>query len=376
MQVTSIALATAITFSSFIGVTEAKSPQYTVKSGDTLYSISKKNHLSVSQLKQWNKMKSNIIKPGQHLYIVNPNAIFPTKKKVVKPEKANTVKSSNVYSVKKGDTLYSLAKKHHSTVQALKSLNKLKSNVIKIGQSIKLPTKSSEKPTITKPKTPQKTDNKVPNQVTEKHIATIHTVKSGEYLFTIAQKYHTLVDEIKALNGLTSDMIYVGQLLKVTAGSVKAPTKPAILISGKFPLASGTYSPFGDTWNASRTYGGERPHEGIDIMSPIGTPIYAATDGKIVRLGWLELGGYRIGIQTAEGINLYYAHLSKYAVGMTLNKKVKKGQVIGYVGNTGYGPEGTTGKFDSHLHIGFYDMHWKAFNGYDILRYWEYKSQN
>ncbi|WP_277423830.1 M23 family metallopeptidase [Staphylospora marina] len=134
-----------------------------------------------------------------------------------------------------------------------------------------------------------------------------------------------------------------------------------------------------DTWGASRTYGGKRQHEGTDIMAPKGTPVVSVSDGEVVRKGWNRLGGWRLMIRDEHHpqMHYYYAHLSKYADGVEEGEKVKRGQVIGYVGDTGYGPEGTTGKFPPHLHFGLYVSEgllpypWKPVNPYALLRVWE-----
>ncbi|WML50614.1 peptidoglycan DD-metalloendopeptidase family protein [Neobacillus sp. PS3-34] len=165
--------------------------------------------------------------------------------------------------------------------------------------------------------------------------ATVHTVQSGEYLSLIAKKYQTTVSEIKRLNSLSSDTVFLGQELKITEGSIPAP---AFLADGMFPMAKGTYTSFQDTWGNSRQFGGNRVHEGTDIMASKGTRLYAVTDGTVTNYGWNELGGWRVTIRTQEGYYLYYAHLNKYAAGIGFGSKVKKGQLVGYVGNTGYGP--------------------------------------
>lgn len=115
---------------------------------------------------------------------------------------------------------------------------------------------------------------------------------------------------------------------------------------------------FEDGYGAGRTYGGDRKHEGIDIMSTVNKPgclkIRSVSDGIIEKKGWLELGGYRLGIRSSTGIYYYYAHLDKYEDGIEEGKHVNAGEIIGYMGNTGYGPEGTKGQFDVHLHFGIY----------------------
>ena len=115
---------------------------------------------------------------------------------------------------------------------------------------------------------------------------------------------------------------------------------------------------FENGYGAPRTYGGERSHEGIDIMSSLDEPGYfliqSVSDGVIEQIGWLPLGGYRIGIRSESGFYYYYAHMDTYAEGMKVGKKVVSGEILGTMGNTGYGEEGTKGKFAVHLHFGIY----------------------
>ena len=135
---------------------------------------------------------------------------------------------------------------------------------------------------------------------------------------------------------------------------------------------------FGDTWMQSRTYGGDRGHEGCDIMADINErgnyPVISVCDGTIEQMGWLELGGYRIGIRSPHGAYFYYAHLSDYAEGFSIGDEVHAGELIAFMGDTGYSKtEGTTGNFDVHLHFGIYlnDENKQEFsvNSYSILQY-------
>ena len=130
-----------------------------------------------------------------------------------------------------------------------------------------------------------------------------------------------------------------------------------------FPVATSSDCPdytvtFENSWQYERTYGGERRHEGIDIMASVNQrgiyPIVSMTDGTIQNLGWLELGGYRIGILAPGGAYFYYAHLDSYAP-LTEGQQIHAGDLLGYMGDTGYSKtEGTTGRFPVHLHLGIY----------------------
>ena len=134
-----------------------------------------------------------------------------------------------------------------------------------------------------------------------------------------------------------------------------------------------------NSWMAERTYGGKRGHEGTDIMAVENKrglyPIVSMSDGVVTKKGWLEKGGYRIGVTSPSGVYFYYAHLDSYA-NLSVGDKVCAGDILGYMGDSGYGPEGTTGKFDVHLHLGIYiypNGEETSVNPYWILRYIENK---
>lgn len=123
-----------------------------------------------------------------------------------------------------------------------------------------------------------------------------------------------------------------------------------------FPAEEGvTYE---DSWMFERNYGGKRGHEGCDLMPPQNKsgiyPIFSMTDGIVEKIGWLDKGGYRLGIRGPKGGYFYYAHLSDYGGDFREGQAIRAGELIGYMGDTGYGPEGTRGKFDVHLHLGIY----------------------
>ena len=148
---------------------------YTVVSGDTLYSIARKYNTTVDAIKSLNNLTSNTLSIGQVLKI-------PT---------TGNEESTITYTVMSGDTLYSIARKYNTTVDAIKSLNNLTSNTLSVGQVLKIPTTGNEESTIT------------------------YTVMSGDTLYSIARKYNTTVDAIKSLNNLTSNTLSIGQVLKI-----------------------------------------------------------------------------------------------------------------------------------------------------------------
>lgn len=132
-----------------------------------------------------------------------------------------------------------------------------------------------------------------------------------------------------------------------------------------------------NSWQSERTYGGVRGHEGCDIMAGIQQrgyyPVVSVSDGIVEKIGWLPQGGYRIGIRSEHGVYFYYAHLAEYEEGMEEGISVSAGQLLGYMGDTGYSEvEGTTGNFPVHLHFGVYlddkDGNEVSFNPYYMLK--------
>lgn len=137
---------------------------------------------------------------------------------------------------------------------------------------------------------------------------------------------------------------------------------------------------FENDWQNTRTYGGNRGHEGCDIMGnqmERGTyPVISMTDGIIENAGWLEKGGWRLGIRSPSGVYFYYAHLYSYSKEWVRGDEVKAGELIGFMGDTGYSMvEGTTGNFDVHLHLGMYikteNYEEMSVNPYWFLKYME-----
>ena len=134
---------------------------------------------------------------------------------------------------------------------------------------------------------------------------------------------------------------------------------------------------FENGWMKERNYGGKRGHEGCDLMAkkdvPGYYPVVSMTDGIIQSKGWLPKGGYRIGILAPSGGYFYYAHLDSYA-DIKEGDRVNAGDVIGFMGDTGYGEEGTKGKFPVHLHVGIYvypNGQEMSVNPYWVMRYLE-----
>ena len=143
---------------------------YTVKKGDSLYKIAKDYGLSVEELKRINNLQTSLLNIGQ----------------VLKIPKSETVESSNYieYVVKAGDSLYKIANNYNIDVDDLKKYNNLDSNLLSIGQIIRIPLENN-----------------------------IYVVKAGDSLYSIAKNNNTTVEKLKSNNNLTSNLLSIGQIL-------------------------------------------------------------------------------------------------------------------------------------------------------------------
>lgn len=161
------------------------------------------------------------------------------------------------------------------------------------------------------------------------------------------------------------DTVLAGQLKQRAADTGSANRREQSVISGEtrfFPIAGSGLEELSfeyvDSWQAARSFGGDRHHEGCDIITSVNRrgvyPVVSMTDGTVEQLGWLKLGGWRIGIRSPGGMYYYYAHLESYAEDLQVGSEVLAGQFLGFVGDSGYGEEGTTGQFVVHLHLGIY----------------------
>ena len=130
-------------------------------------------------------------------------------------------------------------------------------------------------------------------------------------------------------------------------------------IKAFLPIAKNYAFSHYDDFGASRSYGFKRTHLGNDLMGNIGTPIIAVESGTIEHLGWNQYGGWRIGVRSFDGKRYYYyAHLRKnhpYAAGLVEGSTVTAGDVIGYLGMTGYSIKENVNNINvPHLHFGIH----------------------
>lgn len=150
------------------------------------------------------------------------------------------------------------------------------------------------------------------------------------------------------------------------------------LKGSSFPVPLHSIYTYKDTWGAARAFGGRRSHEGTDIFAGYGVPVLSTCYGVVEVKGWNKYGGWRIGIRDLHNNYHYYAHLGGFSKDLVKGQVVEPGNTIGFVGSTGYGPPGTSGKFPPHLHFGIYKdnglTEW-SYDPYPQLRMWERRAK-
>lgn len=184
-QILTLVTATGILFSGFQGTASASESTYTVKPGDTLWKISTSNQLSLSQIMKWNHLTSTNINIGQTLKLSQSNDL-----------------KSTTYTVKSGDTLWEIAYSNGVTLSELKSMNGLRNDYIRTGQQLVIKSNlNTFEPSSTATNT--------------------YTVKSGDTLWSIATQHQLSISQLKTYNQLSSDTIYVNQVLKLTSNGTE-----------------------------------------------------------------------------------------------------------------------------------------------------------
>ena len=166
---------------------------YTVQKGDSLYSIAKKYYTTVNDIIDINNLTNLTLKIGQKLRIPEKY----TEGELTMPIFAN-------YIVKKGDSLYSIARNFNTTIDQIKKDNSLVTNTLSIGQVLKIRTRNEDNVIIEE----CFGEAYVPTDTT-------YTVQKGDSLYSISKKFNTTVDNIKKKNNLTSNVLSIGQVLKI-----------------------------------------------------------------------------------------------------------------------------------------------------------------
>lgn len=207
----------------------AKPTTYTVKRGDTLSGIAFQHGISLSDLMKWNRLETTLIYPGDEFYVTNPKEKKENKDEPTKEETEEEAKpQSATYTVKAGDSLWKIANHYGVSVNELKTWNKLSSDLIHIGQKLIVKKETSQNKSEKETGSSKNGTVQAPKKETQP--ATVYTVKAGDTLSKIAKEYGVTVRALKEWNGLTSDLIRIGQKLQVKEAKNVRPETPPVKV--------------------------------------------------------------------------------------------------------------------------------------------------
>ncbi|RQD76542.1 MAG: LysM peptidoglycan-binding domain-containing protein [Halanaerobium sp. MSAO_Bac5] len=294
---------------------------YIVSRGDSLSNIANSRNLTVSEIKNFNKLTSERINYGQTLKI-------PVEAIGGNDQKQEA--ESSTYTVRRGDTLSQIANRNNLKVEDIIAKNNISSDFIREGQELRLPNSTNS----------QQSSNNRDNSSGSSENNLKHEVQPGESLSVIAQQYGTRTSDIRANNDLQGDRIYAGQELVIKGASRSGPIR---LKKGSiiWPVRGRVTSEFG--WRDHPVNNERSFHNGLDIAVPTGTDIKAAASGQVTHSGWMNGFGYTVVIDHGNNIETLYGHNSRLLV--SRGENVQQGQRIALSGNTGM----STGP---HLHFG------------------------
>lgn len=216
---------------------EAEASTYQVKPGDSLWKVANAHKVTVDQIVQWNNLSSTVIYPQQTLKVANTTTTTP--KPATKPATPAPSSSATTYTVKSGDSLSKIGAAHKVSVADLKKWNNLKSDLIFVGQKLAIQGSAAAPSQPAQPTQP--TQPSQPSQPTPS--TTTYTVVSGDSLSKIGNKFKVSVADLKKWNNLKSDLIFVGQKLKVNGtATAPAPTQPTQPTQPAPPSTETTYT--------------------------------------------------------------------------------------------------------------------------------------
>ncbi len=272
-----------------------------VKPGESLWKIADRYDLYIKDILRVNPKlsKRKYIRVGQRICI-------PYKKsRTVKKKKWKYSKKYVIYRVRPGDSLKKIAKKFGVSWREIKRVNNLKSDIIRVGQRLKIPRKSIAR----------RKGKRVYRRGEVVYVK--YRVRRGDSLRKIAKKFGVSWKEIKRVNGLKSNVIRVGQLLKVPvprrAFERRYLDKPKIKLA--FLPVDGKY---------------EKGSRGIDIYAPCGDKIRAVEDGRVIYSGDdLTIYGNMVIVEHPGFLSIYAYNMQNL---VERGDRVSKGEVIGKVG--------------------------------------------
>lgn len=238
----------------------ASGTKYTVKAGDSVWSVSNKYGITMAQLIQWNNIQNNFIYPGQQLTVSNSGSTNSASSNTGSSANTNNSSSANTgssssqgtYTVKAGESVWSVANKNGITMNQLIEWNNIKNNFIYPGQQLIVKggnlvnTNTGSTTSAAKPNTP----NTSATTSTSSSGNTMYTVKAGESVWSVANKHHITMDQLIEWNNIKNNFIYPGQQVIVKKGSSQTTNQQAPAGSKTYTVKSGE-----SVWGVADSHG-------------------------------------------------------------------------------------------------------------------------
>lgn len=238
----------------------ASGTKYTVKAGDSVWSVSNKYGITMAQLIQWNNIQNNFIYPGQQLTVSNSGSTNSASSNTGSSANTNNSSSANTgssssqgtYTVKAGESVWSVANKNGITMNQLIEWNNIKNNFIYPGQQLivkggnSVNTNTDSTTSAAKPNTP----NTSATTSTSSSGNTMYTVKAGESVWSVANKHHITMDQLIEWNNIKNNFIYPGQQVIVKKGSSQTTNQQAPAGSKTYTVKSGE-----SVWGVADSHG-------------------------------------------------------------------------------------------------------------------------
>ena len=226
-----------------------------------------------------------------------------------------------IHRVKRGDSLYTLARLYGVSIETIMDANDLTDEIIVIGWELSIPKQQVVAALAQNPKNTTATRQTVATEPTEQ----VYHVRPGDSASVIAARFNTSVPALAEANRLADpNRLRAGQKLIIPGWRSNMP-------QFGWPVRGRISSSYG--WRVHPVYKNRQFHGGIDIAVPVGTDVKAAANGKVIRSGYMGAYGYGIVIDHGRGVTTWYGHNSRLLV--KVGARVRQGQVIAKSGTSG-----------------------------------------